>query len=100
MSVSWVSEIHLGLPPLAAITPSRTTGLGSPALGYFSSSTLGCVGSQSVMGYVGTCFSFICRKTIWLLSRDQKQLLRTLTTSVYTQSSSPFRMSASVSLVS
>src|SRR3984957_15238626 len=49
-SGSLVSEIQRTLPLSASATPSLTTGFGSPTLGYFSFSTLGCVGSQSVIG--------------------------------------------------
>src|SRR6266567_101730 len=71
-SSSLVSEIQRTLPLSASTTPSFTTGFGSPTFGYFSFSTLGCVGSQSVMGYVGTLVSSMCRNTISLLSGDQK----------------------------
>src|SRR5271166_2232787 len=49
-SSSLVSEIQRTLLLSASTTPSFTTGFGSPTLGYFSLSTLGCVGIQSVMG--------------------------------------------------
>src|SRR5579864_209948 len=71
-SLSLASEIQRTLPLSASTTPSFTTGFGSPTLGYFSYSTLGCVGSQSVMGYVGTLVSSMCRNAISLLSGDQK----------------------------
>src|ERR1700676_4014686 len=49
-SASLVSEIQRTLLLSASTTPNFTTGFGSPTLGYFSFSTLGWVGSQSVMG--------------------------------------------------
>src|SRR5579864_9378713 len=67
-----VNEIHRTLPLSASTTPSFTTGFESPTLGYFSCSTAGCVGIQSVIGYVGTLVSSMCRNTISLLSGDQK----------------------------
>src|SRR5580692_9477602 len=72
VSASLVSEIQRGLPLSASTTPSFTTGFASPTFGYFSGSTVGCVGIQSVIGYVGTLVSSMCRKTISLLSGDQK----------------------------
>src|ERR1035437_3757307 len=49
-SSSLVSEIQRTLLLSASTTPSFTVGVGSPTLGYFSFSTFGCVGIQSVMG--------------------------------------------------
>src|SRR5580765_1409488 len=49
-SSSLVSEIHRTLPLSASTTPNFTTGFGSPTLGYFSLSTVGCVVIQSVIG--------------------------------------------------
>ncbi len=46
VSLSLVRVIHLGEPPPALTMPSRTSGLGSPTLGYFSLSTVGCCGNE------------------------------------------------------
>src|ERR1700735_2961800 len=44
------------------------------------------------MGYCGTCASFICRNAMAFESGDQKELLRTVSSSSYTQSTSPFKV--------
>src|SRR5208337_5046588 len=49
-SESWPREIQRTLSRSASTTPSFTTGFASPTLGYFSLSTVGCVGLQFVMG--------------------------------------------------
>src|ERR1700722_8280099 len=49
-SASLVNEIQRTLPLSVSTTPSFTAGFGSPTLGYFSLSTVGCIGIQSVMG--------------------------------------------------
>src|SRR5579859_6646301 len=90
VSASLVSESHRSLPLSASTTPSFTTGFGSPTFGYFSCSTAGCVGIQSVIGYVGTLVSSLCTKSISSPPGHQTHFLTPAISPPYPQSISPF----------